>query len=282
MENEATVAGGPGSVRFSTVVMVGLGAGLLSGMFGVGGGILVVPGLVMLAKMDQRFAHGTSLAAVLPISVSSLVTYWAHDHVDWPVAFWLAVGAVAGAVIGTKLLHSLPHRTLAIAFASLLVVTAIRLFVQSSGSGRDTLDAAMCIVLVLVGLATGVLAGLLGVGGGVVMVPAMMMILSIAPPVAKGTSVAVIIPTALMGTFRNRHANNVDLRAATTVGLCGVVTAIVGGWISARMSDTLSNVLFACLLLVVAARLMWQVRADDRDNRRSAATATLDQGGTHG
>lgn len=270
MENGTHASGGSREdvrVRYPTVVLVGLGAGLLSGMFGVGGGILVVPGLVILAKMDQRFAHGTSLAAVLPISVSSLATYWVHDHVDWPVAFWLALGAVAGAVIGTKLLHVLPHRTLALAFSGLLVVTAIRLFMQSSGSGRDPLDPAMCAVLVVVGVATGILAGLLGVGGGVVMVPAMMVILSVSPAVAKGTSVAVIIPTALMGTFRNRTANNVDLRAAALVGLCGVVTAILGGWVSARMSDTLSNVLFASLLLMVALRLVLQMRADDRRER---------------
>ncbi|MDP4692095.1 MAG: sulfite exporter TauE/SafE family protein, partial [Ilumatobacteraceae bacterium] len=85
--------------KFGAIVLVGLAAGLLSGIFGVGGGILIVPGLVFFAKMDQRRAHGTSLAAVLPISISSLATYWAHDHVDWPVALFLAIGAVAGALL---------------------------------------------------------------------------------------------------------------------------------------------------------------------------------------
>lgn len=251
----------------SVVIVVGLGAGLLSGMFGVGGGILVVPGLVLFAKMDQRMAHGTSLAAVLPISVSSLVTYWAHDHVDWSVAFFLAVGAVVGAVLGTRLLHVLPHRTLAIAFAALLVVTAVRLFMQSTGEGRQTLTAGMCVALVVVGLVTGILAGLLGVGGGVVMVPAMMMLLSLPSAMAKGTSVAVIIPTSIIGTLRNRYAENTDLRAGSIVGVAGIVTAVVGGWISARMSDTVSNLLFACLLLVVAVRLVVQVRTEGRTDQ---------------
>ena len=97
-----------------TIVLVGVAAGFLSGLFGVGGGILIVPGLVLVAKMDQRIAHGTSLAAVLPISASSLLSYWAHDHVDWRVGACLAVGALAGAVLGTRLLHVLPHRVLAI------------------------------------------------------------------------------------------------------------------------------------------------------------------------
>lgn len=250
-------------VPATRIAIVGLAAGLLSGVFGVGGGILVVPALVLFVKMDQRIAHGTSLAAVLPISAASLVTYWVQDHVDWPVAAWLAIGAVAGALLGTKLLHVLPHKTLAIGFSALLLVTAARLFLSGDAAGRDALDWRVGMVLIAVGLVTGILAGLLGVGGGVVMVPAMMLILSQASVMAKGTSVAVIIPTALMGTWRNRRNNNADLRAATIVGVGGIASAVVGGWIAGRMDETLSNVLFAILLVVVAARLLYDVRRSD-------------------
>ena len=250
-------------VGVARIATVGLAAGLLSGVFGVGGGILVVPALVLFVKMDQRIAHGTSLAAVLPISMASLVTYWVQGNVDWPVAAWLAIGAVAGAVLGTKLLHVLPHKALAIGFSTLLLVTAARLFVAGESAGRDALDWKAGVVLVAVGLVTGILAGLLGVGGGVVMVPAMMMILSEASVVAKGTSVAVIIPTALMGTWRNRRNNNADLKAAAIVGLGGIASAVVGGWIAGRMDETVSNVLFAILLVVVAARLLVDVRRSD-------------------
>jgi uncharacterized membrane protein YfcA len=247
-----------------TIVLVGIAAGFLSGMFGVGGGILIVPGLVLVAKMDQRIAHGTSLAAVLPISAASLVTYWSHDHVDWRVSGCLAIGALMGAVLGTKLLNVLPHRTLAVAFAGILLVTAVRLFLPLDSGVRGVLNLGTIAALIAIGVATGILAGLLGVGGGVVMVPAMMMLLHLPAAVAKGTSVAVIIPTSLMGTYRNRTKKNVDLRAAAIVGLGGIPSAIVGGWISARMSDSVSNVLFASLLLVVATRLVLQIRSDDK------------------
>ncbi|NQW60950.1 sulfite exporter TauE/SafE family protein, partial [bacterium] len=94
MEVNAPAEKTPEQGKLGVIALVGLAAGLLSGIFGVGGGILIVPGLVFFAKMDQRRAHGTSLAAVLPISVSSLASYWAHGHVDWPVALFLAIGAV--------------------------------------------------------------------------------------------------------------------------------------------------------------------------------------------
>ncbi len=242
------------------LIVVGVAAGLLSGLFGVGGGILIVPGLVMVAGLEQRLAHGTSLAAVLPISVASLFTYWGHGNVDWPVAACLAVGAVSGSLIGTHLLTVTSKRALAYIFSSVLVISAIELFISTHGSGRATLNFAAVIALVLVGLAAGALAGLLGVGGGVVMVPVMIVLFGIAPVIAKGTSVAVIIPTAIMATWRNRTNGNLDLRAAAIVGFGGIASAVLGGFIAAYMSDTVSNVLFATLMLGIATRTIWQQR----------------------
>ena len=247
------------------VVLVGLVAGFLSGLFGVGGGILIVPALVLLLGFDQRLAHGTSLAAVLPIAISSLTSYALEDEVDWTFGALLAVGAVMGAVIGTHILDRLPHDALAIAFAVLLAATAIRLlFDHSEGSGRADLTAVSVVLVVFIGFLTGVLAGLLGVGGGIFVVPAMVVGFGIPAAMAKGTSLFMIVPTSIMGTWRNRKNGNVDLRVAVILGLAGVVSAFIAGKISVGMSEQLSNTLFAILLLIVAARMVWQVLADRR------------------
>jgi uncharacterized membrane protein YfcA len=220
---------------------------------------------VLLLGFDQRLAHGTSLAAVLPIAISSLTTYALADEVDWTFGALLAVGAVTGAVIGTQILHRLPHDALAITFALLLAATAIRLlFDHSEGTGRAALDAFGVVMVILVGLITGVLAGLLGVGGGIFVVPAMVVGFGIPAATAKGTSLFMIVPTSIMGTWRNRKKGNADLRVAVILGLAGVVSAFIGGKISVGMSEQLSNFLFAVLLLVVAARMVWQVVADRR------------------
>jgi uncharacterized membrane protein YfcA len=241
--------------------VVGLVAGFLSGLFGVGGGILIVPALVLVLHMDQRLAHGTSLAAVLPIAISSTLGYALEGKVDWPVAALLAAGAVAGAVVGTHVLHVLPQRALGLAFAGLLVATAVRLLIDhSDAGGRAGLTVGSTIGLLVLGLASGVLAGLLGVGGGIIMVPAMVVLVNIPPAVAKGTSLAVIIPTSVMGTWRNRRNRNVDLPVSTIVGLAGVVSAYLASRVAIGMSASLSNVLFALLLLAVAARMLWQLQ----------------------
>ena len=249
------------SVKFSHAVIVGLAAGLLGGLFGVGGGLIIVPGLVSLAGMDRRLAHGTSLAATLPIAAASLITYVSHGNVDWAVALFLAIGAIVGAIVGTTLLHIIPKNVLIVVFVITVLATATRLVVSTDSTGRPDLTVSMALLLVAVGLLTGTLAGLLGIGGGVIMVPAMVVLLGMVPVVAKGTSVAVIVPTAIMGTIRNRKKSNADIRVATVVGGFGAVSAIVGGTISDRMSDQVSNVMFAALLVFVAITQLLSLRS---------------------
>jgi uncharacterized protein len=257
IETERRVAT-PTRARLYRAAAVGLVAGFLSGLFGVGGGILIVPALVLVMAMDQRLAHGTSLAAVLPIAVSSTLGYALEGKVDWPVAALLAVAAVGGAVVGTHVLHRLPQRALALAFAGLLAATAVRLLIDhSNAGGRGGLGAANVVGLLVLGAGSGVLAGLLGVGGGIVMVPAMVVLFGIPPAVAKGTSLAVIVPTSIMGTWRNRRHGNADIPIAVIVGLAGVASAFVASQLSVGMSDTTSNVLFALLLIGVAGRMVW-------------------------
>ncbi len=245
-----------------TIMVVGLAAGFLSGLFGVGGGILMVPAVVIVLGKGQRLAHGTSLAAVVPIALSGLIGYALDDKVDWAASLFLIVGATGlGAIIGTHLLHVVPQRALALAFACLLLATAARLVLDTSdATGRGDLSVATALALVLVGVVTGITSGLLGVGGGIVMIPAMVVFLGIPVAVAKGSSLAVIIPTAAVGTSRNVTKHNADLRVATIVGLSGVVSSFGASQISVGLDEQLSNRLFAALLTVVAVKMLWESR----------------------
>ncbi len=244
--------------NLTQVILVGIVAGFLSGLFGVGGGILIVPALVMVLHMDQRLAHGTSLAAILPIAISGTVGYGLDGSIDWVAAGALVLGsATVGARLGTHLLHTISRRGLAIGFAVVLLLTALRMVLDNSeGSGRGDLTAVMLIGLVLAGVLAGTLAGLLGVGGGIVMVPVMVVLFGISAAVAKGTSLAVIIPTALVATRRNAQRRNVDLRVAAVVGLAGVASSFGAAQISLGLDEQLSNRLFAGLLTVIAIRML--------------------------
>lgn len=243
--------------RVAKTIGIGVVAGALSGLFGVGGGILIVPGLVFFLRMAQRTAHATSLAAIIPIAASGLGGYALEGSVDWPAATWLAVGAAAGAVVGTRALQRLSHLTLRRAFAGFLVLSAIALLLHATdGAGRGHLDAPLVAGLFAVGVLSGILAGLLGVGGGIVIVPALVLLFSIPNAVAKGTSLVVIIPTAVAGTVSNIRARAVDLPSAGWVGLGGLVAAFGASLAAVRLDPRLSSVLFAILLLLVAGRML--------------------------
>lgn len=114
--------------------------------------------------------------------------------------------------------------------------------------------------MIVIGLCVGALSGMLGIGGGLITVPIMVIIFHVPPAVAKGTALAVVIPTAFSGTMQNLANKNADLVAAFTVSIIGIFTAIAGGWVAAQMSAGLSNLLFAILLMVIAARMLIQLR----------------------
>jgi len=247
--------------RALILMAFGTGAGLLSGMFGLGGGIIIVPGLMFALRMDQRLAHGTSLAGVLPISMASIITYWAHGHIDWWVTLWLTIGSVGGALIGARLLAVVPKRVLTMLFVAVLAIAGIRMFFEIDTTGTTLLDAGSAIALVVIGFFVGALAGMLGIGGGLITVPIMIVLFHVSPAVAKGTALAVVIPTALSGTLQNLANKNTDLHAAFLVSVTGIFSAVAGGWIASLMSAAVSNFLFAVLLMVIAARMLLQLRS---------------------
>ena len=227
------------------VAMVGLAAGLLSGIFGVGGGVLIVPGLMLVAKMEQRRAHGTSLAAVLPIAITGLVTYLTYDNVDWWAAACLVAGALPGALLGTKWLATVNKKMLTWLFIAVALASAVRLFFGIDTSQTADHSLGLTVALVAVGFVSGVLAGLLGIGGGIVMVPALMLLGGISAVLAKGTSLAAIVPTSVMGTWRNRKTENVEMRAGATIGVAGAATAVVGGVIAEALPERVAAISFA-------------------------------------
>lgn len=243
--------------RNTPALLIGVFAGGLSGLFGVGGGIVIIPGLVLFLLMAQRTAHATSLAAIIPIAAAGVAGYAVEGSVDWAAGAWLAAGSAAGAVVGTRALQRLSQLALGRAFAGFMLLSALALLLHvSEGPGRGDLGPAMAAGLLVAGVLAGVLAGLLGVGGGILIVPVLVLLFSIPDAVAKGTSLLVIIPTAMAGTAYNVRKRTADLPTAAWVGLGGVVAAFGASLASVRLDPRLSSILFAVLLVAVAARLL--------------------------
>jgi uncharacterized protein len=113
------------------LVAIGVVGGLLSGLLGVGGGVIMVPLLVLWAGYGQRDAHAASLGAIIPISIAGLLTYGIAGEVNWLDAAALAVGAVVGARIGAGMLTRIDERLLRVAFGLFLVAVSITMGIRA-------------------------------------------------------------------------------------------------------------------------------------------------------
>ena len=247
----------PHDLRFYLVCIgIGLLAGLLSGLFGVGGGTVIVPFLVLLLRFDQRLAAGTSLAAIVPTAAVGVISYAVHGSVAWIPALLLAAGAVFGAQIGTWLLPRLSLTVLRWAFVGFLAAVIVSLFVViPSRDAELTLTVLSGAALVVLGVVTGILSGLIGVGGGIIVVPALMLLFGTSDLVAKGTSLLMMIPTAVSGTIGNVRRRNVDLVAAAIVGVAACTTTALGAWAAVLLDPFVANALFAVYLVVIAVQM---------------------------
>lgn len=108
-------------------VALGVIAGIVGGLFGVGGGIIVVPGLVLWLGFTQHRASGTSVATIIASAGAALVPFALDGSVDWSAAIAITLGAIVGASLGARVLHRIPARNLTRAFSVLLFVAAVRM-----------------------------------------------------------------------------------------------------------------------------------------------------------
>ena len=249
---------GPAARAPRTIVFVAIGAagGILSGVFGVGGGIVLVPLLVTVAGFDQRRAAATSLLAIVPTAIAGSITYILHGQIDWIAAAGMTVGAVAGSIMGGRLLVRIPLALLRWLFIALLVVVAIRVaFVVPERGAPLEFSIPVLLAYLAIGLVMGLAAGLFGIGGGAIAVPALVGIMGISDLIAKGTSLLVMAPTSLAGTITHARNGYVNWRAGAIVGVSATIAAIGGALLAFAIPPRLSSVLFAILLLAMAVQL---------------------------
>jgi uncharacterized membrane protein YfcA len=245
--------------QITQALIVGLLAGVLAGMFGVGGGFLMVPLYVLWIGLDQRKSHATSLAAVVPIAIAGAIGYATSGNVAWDAAFALLLGSVFGALYGVKLLGQVSLKFLQIGFATLLYLSAMRL-IWSSNPHQLLEGWPSIVLLVAVGFFAGVMSGLFGVGGGIVMVPALIIAAGLDSIAARGTSLAVIIGSALSGTWANLRKGNIEIPYAVLSGLAGVPFTFFGVWLSHQIPQRITVIMFTFILISIATQQVQKVR----------------------
>ena len=244
--------------RLPVVVAIGTVAGFLSGMFGIGGGIIMVPLLVLAAGFPQRQASATSLAAIIPTAAVAASTYLASGSVPASqIGFGLviAVGAAVIAPLGAWALRTWKVSLVRWIFIALLAVTAVMVFVTVPERSAH-LDWSPSTIAALLGLGAlmGFAAGLLGVGGGILATP-ILILLGVSDLTAKPLSLIAMVPAALSGTVGSHRAGLVQWTTAVPLGITTALAAPIGVWASVSLPAEWANPLLAALIVYAAVQL---------------------------
>lgn len=258
---------GGGRIHFA----IGGLAGAMGGLLGVGGGFLMVPLQVLWARTSQRRASGTSLAAIVPIAIVAAAVYYfgsRSPQLDLRVALVVMAGSSAGAVAGSALARRVPERGLKIVLVLVLVAGAVKEAHDAllgsgaavQGGSPSSFSVVGCAGLALTGAAIGAVSGLTGVGGGVLMVPSLVLLFGVGQRVAQGTSLLAILPTAAFGAIVHRRHGDLDGGAALRMGAAGVPMSLVGSAVALWLPQRVLAGLFGVLLVVMAYR-MWPRQA---------------------
>lgn len=240
-------------------VPFGLAVGLSLGLVGGGGSILAVPILVYVLGQEVKDATTASLLIVGATALAGAAGHARQGRVRVRTAVFFAAAGSLGALAGTALNRVASSGTILFLFALLLLAAAYGMVRRADGVERPEAPLRghrLWLVIVPAGLAVGVLTGFFGVGGGFVIVPALVLLIGVPMRVAVGTSLLVIALTSAVAFAAHLSTGSVDWAVALTFTVAGVTGALVGSRLARRVSGTGLRRAFAVLVVGVAVFLL--------------------------
>jgi len=278
------------NVNVLLIIFIGMMVGGLSGLFGVGGGFLMTPLLIFLG-IPPAVAVGTEAPHVLASSVSGVIAHWRKKNVDFKMGFFLLTGGVVGSTVGVnifKILKGLGQIDIVIQMLFIIFLGLIGLLMAFE-SARTTIRKyrttsairkklhqhswihglplkmrfhrsklyISTIPPVIIGFLVGILSAMMGVGGGFIMIPAMVYILGMSTNVVVGTSLFQIIFVTANSTFFQSYLNQtVDIVLAALMIIGGVIGAQIGARLGTKLKSEYLRGILAMLVLAVCVKLL--------------------------
>ena len=214
------------ALTIGLAVFVGIALGLLGG----GGSILTVPLLAYVAGMEPKHAIAMSLLVVGVTSAIAAITHARAGRVRWRIAVLFGLVAMAGAYAGGRLARFIPGTVLLVAFAVIMIAAGLAMLRgRKDTTGADGDQRLPVVRIALLGMAVGLISGLVGAGGGFLLVPALALLGGLPMPIAVGTSLVVIAMQSFAGFAGHLASEQIDWRLAAFITAAAVVGALIGG-----------------------------------------------------
>ena len=251
------------------ILIVGLVAGVMSGLFGIGGGIIMVPALIAFFGMDMLNANATSLAAMLlPVGVLGVVAYYKAGYINIKESLWISIGLLAGSFFGAELAISVDVKVLSKLYAAFLLYVAVgylnipALFRRKNNSKTENSVSGEKIqrsfwIYIVVGIFAGVIAGLFGKGGGLVIVPILIKFFRYDVKAASATSLAALqLPVGLPSVIVYAQGGYLNWIYAGLMALGIVFGVFFGTKLAIKLPATTFKKVYAVFLLGVAVYMV--------------------------
>lgn len=251
---------------------IGLLVGAFSGLFGVGGGILLVPILVLVVQVMQKQAQATSLVTVALAATTGAVTYALGDSVVWEGVAFLLAGGFLGTWLGSAIVVRIQTRWLQLMFGLILIAAAIRLVVasgESTSTGVLALSPLVIAGYVGSGFVMGLLSSLLGIGGGIIVIPLLIGVFGFTQQLAAGTSLVVMVPIALLGAWRLTQSGHTQWGQGARIGVSAAIGAIGGASLALVANAAAMQVAFGVVMVFAAAQMLWRALRGPTTNREA-------------
>ncbi len=239
---------------FSLFIIGSIG-GLLSGILGIGGGVVFVPLLTYFTDQDFKVNTGISSMAVVFVATTSSITYISNGQTFSIYILYLILGGIIGGYLGSKLTFSLDTKTLQRIFAILLLIVSYRMI---SNSGYSSRFEENILLYVLIGIFSGILSGLLGIGGGIVRIPLLIFFGGLGNLAAQGFSLIATVPTALTAAYTKLKNDKEFAKRGSIVGISGIMGSVLGGNLAFSIPQEILNTSFAVFLLLVSVNMLFK------------------------
>ena len=254
-------------------LVIGLIAGVLAGMFGIGGGVVIVPALILLSGFSIVAANGTSLAALLlPVGILAVISYYKAGLINIKISGLVAIGLIIGVIAGSFFALSLPVNALKFIYGLFLLYVSWNFMkpaelwnkyvrkreIISEEKPEKSHNDYKLYFFPLVGVLAGVMSGLFGIGGGLVIVPVLMAFLHMDTKRAVGTSLgALLLPVTLPGVLIYYNAGQLNIPYAATVAAGLVLGALVGAKITISLPSLTVKRIYSVFLLFMAVNFIY-------------------------
>ncbi len=250
-------------MAFAVALALGALIGVLLGLLGGGGSILAVPALVYGMGFDMKQAIPISLIVVAAASAVGVLPKIRAKQVRWRMAGIFAAAGIPATVAGSAIGAHLPQSVLMIGFAVVMVVAGIRMLADQGATGTackieaGQVNWRRCAPRSIgAGLLVGLLTGLFGVGGGFLIIPALVVVLGVEMSTAIGTSLLIIIANSVTGVFSHLQGISVDWRVTAVFVAAAMATSLVAGYFGTKTDTTRLQRWFAYLVFAVAAYVL--------------------------